>query len=218
MAIDAAPPAGHILHWARAYDALVWVVTLGREGRFRQRLTDLARLGPGESVLDVGCGTGSLAIAAKQRVGPEGEVCGIDPAPEMVARACRKASRAGVAARFETASVESLPFPDAAFDAVTGTLMLHHLPDDVRVRGIAEIARVLRPGGRFLAVDIGPGAGGRHHGLLHRFGTHAHFDLASVTPVLESARFRIDDRGPVGSPRVIGIADLQFVLAARTGD
>jgi ubiquinone/menaquinone biosynthesis C-methylase UbiE len=205
--------AGNVLHAARAYDALVWVLTLGREGRFRERLLDLARVAPGESVLDVGCGTGTLAVAARSRVGPVGEVCGIDPSPEMVARAQRKASRAGAAVPFRTASVDALPFPDATFDVVTGTLMLHHLDDGLRRRGIAEIARVLTPGGRFVAVDIGRGAGGRHRGLLHRIGSHGEFDLDDQTPLLEETGLSVVDRGEVGGPRVIGISDLRFVVA-----
>lgn len=205
--------ASTVLHSARAYDALVWVLTLGKERRFRDRLLELARVAPGESVLDVGCGTGSLAIAAKHRVGPVGEVCGIDPSPEMVARARRKAARAGASVPFETGSVDSLPFPDATFDVVTGTLMLHHLDDDLRRRGLAEVARVLKPGGRFVAVDLGSTAGGRRRGVLHRCGAHADFDLDEQDPMLEGAGLTVVDRGEVGGPRVLGISDLRFVVA-----
>ena len=71
-------------------------VTLGREQAFRQRIADLARLQPGEIVLDVGCGTGTLAMVARQRVGEIGRVAGIDPSPQMIARASRKAVRRGL--------------------------------------------------------------------------------------------------------------------------
>ena len=80
---------------ARFYDLMVWLLTFGRERAFRERLVELARVQLGESVLDVGCGTGSLAIAAKRRVGPTGIVHGIDASPEMIARATRKATKAG---------------------------------------------------------------------------------------------------------------------------
>ncbi|MBW3536128.1 MAG: prolyl oligopeptidase family serine peptidase [Gemmatimonadetes bacterium] len=87
---------GKVIHGALAYDVQAWVLTLGNESRFRERLVRLARLAPGELVLDVGCGTGALAIAAGKQVGSAGEVCGVDPSPEMVARARRKAAKAGV--------------------------------------------------------------------------------------------------------------------------
>lgn len=79
-----------VLHRAWAYYVLAWVHTLGRERLLRDRLVELGRVRSGESVLDVGCGMGSLAIAAKGRVGPSGLVSGVDPSPEMVARARRK--------------------------------------------------------------------------------------------------------------------------------
>lgn len=82
-------------HWAFGYDLLLRVIWLGREGAFRKKMVDLAGLKPGESVLDVGCGTGTLAITAKQRVGPKGRVCGIDASPEIIKRARKKATKAG---------------------------------------------------------------------------------------------------------------------------
>ncbi len=88
---------GRVMHSeARYHDLLAWLLTFGRERAFRERLVELARLRPGETVLDVGCGTGTLAIAAKRRVGTAGTVYGIDPSPEMVDRATRKAAKAGV--------------------------------------------------------------------------------------------------------------------------
>jgi ubiquinone/menaquinone biosynthesis C-methylase UbiE len=135
---------------ARFYDLMVWLLTLGRERPFRERLVELARLQPGESVLDVGCGTGTLAIAAKRRVGPTGVVHGIDASPEMIARATRKAKKAGVHVTFRTAVVEALPFPDRQLDVVLSTLMLHHLPRPTREQSAREIRRVLKPGGRVL--------------------------------------------------------------------
>src|SRR5262249_28078236 len=101
---------------ARFYDLMAWVVMHGRERFFREKVLDLARLKPGESVLDVGCGTGTLAIAAKQRIGPTGMVYGIDASPEMIARADRKARKAKVEVVFKNGVVEALPFPDAHFD------------------------------------------------------------------------------------------------------
>jgi 2-polyprenyl-3-methyl-5-hydroxy-6-metoxy-1,4-benzoquinol methylase len=124
-----APPAtlGRVLHWAAGYDLLVWFFTGRTDRAFREQLAGLAHLVSGESVLDIGCGTGTLAIVAKRQVGANGRVFGIDASPEMIARATLKASKAGIDASFKNAVAEALPFPDAQFDVVLSTLMLHHL-------------------------------------------------------------------------------------------
>lgn len=213
MGTDAATTTGRVIHWARAYDLLVWVLTRGKERRFRDRLVQLARLGPGESVLDVGCGTGGLALAAKAAVGSNGQVCGVDASPQMVARSRRKAAKAGVDVQFETVAVESLPFADGMFDVVLSTLMLHHLTDEGLRQGIAEIARVLKPGGRFLPVDLGGGAERKRRSLLVHRRQHAHFDLDDVKPLIHHAGLQVVEQGTVGPSGVIGLSDLRFLLA-----
>lgn len=153
---------GRLIRWASFYDGLVNIMTLGQVRGLRRLTVDQAQLKPGEKVLDVGCGTGGVTIPAKLRVGKTGEVAGIDPAPEMIAVARRKASRAGLEIDFRVDVIESLPFPDETFDAVTASLMMHHLPEHVQVKGLAEINRVLRspdpasgkPGGRLLIADM----------------------------------------------------------------
>src|SRR5205085_3655875 len=101
---------------ARHYDLLAWLLTLGRERALRERLVDIARLTPGETVLDVGCGTGSLAVAAKRRVGPAGSVRGVDASPEMIAQARTKAVKGGLDITFDVARAEALPLPDPSVD------------------------------------------------------------------------------------------------------
>jgi ubiquinone/menaquinone biosynthesis C-methylase UbiE len=203
------PPAtaGRILHSAAMYDLLLWLVSLGRERRFREQVIRLARLEPGESVLDVGCGTGTLAIAAKRQVGLAGTVCGIDASPEMIARADRKARKTGLQVVFENGLAEALPFPDAQFDVVLSTVMLHHLPLKARQQCAREIRRVLKPGGRVLAVDFGGAAQERKtiFGRLHR---HGYVKLRDIITVLSEAGLNSIESGAVG------ISDLQFVLAA----
>jgi ubiquinone/menaquinone biosynthesis C-methylase UbiE len=198
---------GLIVHWAARYDFLVWLITLGRERAFRENLVRLARLQLGETVLDVGCGTGTLAISAKQRVGSTGTVCGIDASPEMIARAKKKARKAGVEIDFRNSIAEALPFPEAHFDVVLSTVMLHHLPDEARQQCACEIRRVLKREGRLLAVDFGGAPQGRRSIIAH-FHRHATFDLREVLPVFRNAGLATIESGAVG------ISDLRFVLAS----
>src|SRR5439155_11069585 len=120
----------------------------------RQRTAILARLQPGEQVLDVGSGTGTLALIAKERVGRAGRVIGVDPGTEQIAYARKKAARRNVPIEFQIGVIEQLPFPDHTFDVVFSTLMMHHLPASLKRQGLAEIARVLKPGGRLVIADF----------------------------------------------------------------
>jgi ubiquinone/menaquinone biosynthesis C-methylase UbiE len=147
--------SGRTIRWARLYDIGSTVLSFGRAAGQRRKILELARLVPGERVLDVGCGPGRLAILAARTVGPAGEACGVDPSPEMVELARQNAARAGVRARFEVGVIEALPYPDDHVDVVLSVLMMHHLPDDLKPRGLREVRRVLKPGGRLLVVDFG---------------------------------------------------------------
>ena len=120
-----------VIHWAFWYDVMLKVRSLGRENRVRDKFLDLAKVGPGQSILDAGCGTGTMAIAARRRVGAAGNVCAVDASPEMIARARQKAARQGADIHFETALLEALPFPDAKFDVVPTSFVLHHFPADL---------------------------------------------------------------------------------------
>jgi ubiquinone/menaquinone biosynthesis C-methylase UbiE len=132
------------------YDLGCRLVGLGQ--RFRRWTLNHAALRAGEQVLDVGCGTGVLTHLAAQAVGETGEAIGIDPGPAMIAVARRRS--AASRARFRLAAIEQLPFEDRRFDAVLSSLMLHHLPPELKTRGLAEVYRVLKPGGRLVAVDL----------------------------------------------------------------
>jgi len=201
-----------VLHSAaRHYDLLAWLLTLGRERALRERLVDLARLQPGETVLDVGCGTGSLAVTAKRRVGAAGVVRGIDASPEMIEHARTKAARAGIDVSFDLGRAEALPCPDGSVDVVLSTLMMHHLPRAVREAFAAEIHRVLKPSGRVLVVDFEPPATGRG-GLISRFHRHGHVPAREISETLRRARLRVSDVGSVGA------SDLHFAVATPSPD
>lgn len=195
-----------VIHWAWWYDLMLKVRSLGRERRVRAKFLDLARVAPGETVLDAGCGPGTMALAARARVGDAGAVYGIDAAPEMIALARQKASRAGIEVTFQPALLEALPFPDAKFDLVITSFVLHHFPAEMLPRCLAEIRRVLKPQGRLLAIDFAS------HG--HRLGffarrNHAHrtFNLDAMAPALNDAGLFVRERGAAG------FADAVFIMA-----
>lgn len=203
------PPrtSGIVLHSPAIYDFTVWLALFGKEQAFRDKVLDLARLASGESILDVGCGTGTLAIAAKRRVGPNGAVHGVDASPEMLVRAEKKAKKAGVEVLFRNTLAEALPFADAQFDAVLSTVMFHHLPRKARLQCACEMRRVLKPGGRVLVVDFEGMADEKRTLLSHFHRPHGHVRLNDIISLLREAGLNTVESGPVG------IRDLQFALA-----
>jgi demethylmenaquinone methyltransferase / 2-methoxy-6-polyprenyl-1,4-benzoquinol methylase len=137
------------------YDVMNSVMTAGLHHRWRARAADLAALVPGGSALDVACGTGDLAIELARRVGTEGEVIGSDFAEEMLERARAKAA-AGVVGGgdivWEWGNALELPYASGRFDAATVGFGARNFSD--LDRGLAEMARVVRPGGRVVVLEI----------------------------------------------------------------
>jgi demethylmenaquinone methyltransferase/2-methoxy-6-polyprenyl-1,4-benzoquinol methylase/phosphoethanolamine N-methyltransferase len=156
QATHGAPPTttGRTIGWAEHYDLVVQLMTLGKAKTLRRTTIEQAQLRPGEAVLDVGCGTGDLTLLAKQQVGATGRICGIDAAPEMIDVARRKARQIGVEIDFRVEPIEAMTFPDQTFDVVLSSLMMHHLSEELKPRALAEIKRVLKPGGRVLIADM----------------------------------------------------------------
>lgn len=138
---------------ASFYDVMNTVMTAGLHHRWRERAVDLAAVDPGARALDVATGTGDLALALARRTGPSGDVVGTDFAAEMLARARTKAAAAGArGVRFEEANALALPYPDDSFDAATVGFGARNFSD--LDRGLAEMIRVVRPGGRVVVLEI----------------------------------------------------------------
>lgn len=206
------PPAttGRLIRWANLYDPFTSVLMLGRRSQLRRETVALAHIQPSDQVLEVGCGTGDVALAASAQIAAGGSVVGIDPAPEMIAVARRKAQARGSAATFHLGVIEALPFPDRSFDVVLSSLMMHHLPDDLKRDGLAEIARVLKPGGRLLVVDIKRPRRRLEH-VVSALMMHAHIasGIHDLAPLLSAAGFTQIESGAT-SFRMLG-----FVRAAQ---
>jgi ubiquinone/menaquinone biosynthesis C-methylase UbiE len=125
----------------------------------------------------------------------------------MLARAEKKAKRAGVEVLFKNTLAESLPFADAHFDTVLSTVMFHHLPRKARLQCAREIRRILKPNGRVLVVDFERMADEKRTLLSHFHRPHGHVRLNDIVELLKEAGLTTIESGP------LGIRDLQFALA-----
>ncbi|HTJ72892.1 MAG TPA: methyltransferase domain-containing protein [Actinospica sp.] len=195
---------GITIEHGRRYDAFVDTFFLGRRSAVYSRLAELSGARPGDRVLDVGCGTGYLtqrlaAIAApadgSSRADRRASVVGVDASLGMLEQARRSAGGPGsrrtggqtdsTACEFVLGAAERLEFEDGSFDVVASSLMLHHLPQDLRARALAEMRRVLRPGGRLLVAEFRPPSTrlGRHL-IASVTGPAMQEDMRSVLPGL----------------------------------
>jgi len=187
--------------WLTAlYDPVVALTT--RERTFKERLVAQARLAPGMDMLDLGCGTGTLAIRALRQE-PGLRIVGLDGDPQVLERARRKAERAGAGIELRRGLAQSLPFADASFDRVLSSLFLHHLSPRDKLATLREARRVLRPGGELHIADWG-----RPSGLWMRLAFYSIQALDGFENTRDHAAGRI--------PAFIADAGFQAVLEAGT--
>jgi ubiquinone/menaquinone biosynthesis C-methylase UbiE len=150
-----------------------------------RRLADQAGIQAGQRVLEIGCGTGNLALLVK-RLHPGATVVGLDPDPKALARAARKAGRAGLPLQLDRGFADALPYPDGSFDRVLSSFMFHHLQAADRRSALAEVRRVLGPGGSLHLLDFGGGQHPGHRPLarLARRSPRMHDNLGDRIPAL----------------------------------
>jgi ubiquinone/menaquinone biosynthesis C-methylase UbiE len=172
------------------YDSYMKRATFGREAKLRQVTIGLAGVKPGDTVLEVGCGTGTLTLAAKKAAGPTGKAYGIDIISGMIEASRRKATEAGEEITFQEGSIADIPYEKNTFDVVLCSFMIFHMSEETRRKGITEVLRVLKPGGCWLILDLDlptqPIQRAIAEGVL---GFSANEDLRGLIPLLESAGF-----------------------------
>lgn len=210
---------GLILSGGWRYDLHGWFIDTFRfrgQGRqLRQRAATLARLQSGEQVLDVGCGTGTLAMEVARRVGSAGRIVGVDPSPEQIARARSKAARRHAPhapIEFQIGVIEQLAFPDQTFDVALSTLMMHHVPKSLKRQGLAEIARVLKPGGRLVIADFTRKQDRQGQAARFHAGGSSLQELAALVSDAGFSQVETEEMQP---PRFSGFPGAGFVSARK---
>ena len=185
-----------------SYDSYMKRATFGREHILRQTTVELAGVKAGDTVLEVGCGTGTLTLAAKQAAGSSGKVIGIDIIPGMIEASQRKADQANAEVNFTLGGINSIPFPDGYFDVVLCSFMIFHMSDETRRKGIFEVQRVLKPDGRWLILDLALPAQPFQRVIAQKLlGFSAEENLRSLLPLMEAAGFSNLEYGPAEFPR-----------------
>ena len=171
-----------------------WIVG---DTRYKTRLIEQAGIQAGQHVMDLGCGTGTLAIMIKQAQ-PNAEVYGLDADPEMLKVARDKAAHEAVSVKFDVGMTYDLPYPDTSMDRVLTSIMIHHLKTPDKIRTAREIFRVLKPGGQLHVIDFGKPSTvyGKMLGpFLHKF-EEANDNIDGRLPIIfEDAGLKIQEKG-----------------------
>ena len=194
-----------------SYDSYMRKMTFGRERILRETTVNLAQVKPGDSILEVGCGTGTLTLEAKRQAGPSGKVFGIDVIPGMIELSQHKAAQFNENITFQLGSIDDIPFSENQFDVVMCSFMIFHMAEHTRRKGIAEIYRVLKPQGRLLVLDLALPAQPVQRAIAKTlFGGMLQHDLKELLPLMGASGFSDVDFGPAKF-RILGLPVLGFV-------
>jgi len=194
-----------------SYDSYMKKMTFGREGVLRETTVSLAQVKPGDCVLEAGCGTGTLTLAAKRQAGSSGKAFGIDILPGMIELSQRKAAQANEDITFQLGSIDDIPFPADQFDVVMCSFMIFHMSDLVRRKGITEIYRVLKPQGRLLVLDLALPKQALPRAIARMlFGGMLKHDLRELLPLMEASGFSDVETAPAKF-RILGLSILAFI-------
>jgi ubiquinone/menaquinone biosynthesis C-methylase UbiE len=198
-----------------SYDLYMKRITLGREDSLRNMTVNLAQVKQGDFVLEIGCATGSLSLAAKRQAGPEGSVFGIDIIPGMIEVSKEKAVQAKMDVSFQVGNIQDIPFPNEYFDKVMCSFMIFHMSEKVRNNGIKEIFRVLKPNGKLLVLDLALPQNKVSRGILKLFlGFMLKHNLEELKPIMESSGFSQIEISQA-EYSVMGLPLLSYVLGTK---
>jgi len=194
-----------------SYDSYMRKITFGRERILRETTVNLAQVKPGDCILEVGCGTGTLTLEAKRQTGPSGKAFGIDVIPGMIELSKQKAAQANENITFQLGSIDDIPFSENQFDVVMCSFMIFHMAENTRRKGIAEIQRVLKPQGRLLVLDLAlPDQPVQRAIAKTLFGGMLQHELKELIPLMETSGFSNVEFGPAKF-RILGLSVLAFV-------
>jgi ubiquinone/menaquinone biosynthesis C-methylase UbiE len=194
-----------------SYDSYMKKMTFGRERVLREETVNLAQVKAGDCVLEIGCGTGTLTLAAKRKTGASGKAFGIDIIPGMIEASQLKAAQAKEDITFQSGSIDDIPFPANQFDVVMCSFMIFHMSETTRRKGIAEIHRVLRPQGRLLVLDMALPAQPLPRAIAKMlFGGMLEHELQELRPLMEASGFSNIEIAPAKF-RVLGLSVLSYV-------
>lgn len=197
------------------YDKYMKMITFGKDDKLRKTTIDLAQIKQGDNVLEIGCATGSLTLAAKQKAGKNSLVAAIDIIPGMIEVSKIKSKNANLDINFQLGSIDNIPFPDSHFDVVMCSFMIFHMSDNVRNKGIEEISRVLKPGGRLLVLDVVLPQKRFSRKLLELFlGFMLKHELNELQPKLESTGFTKTEIAQAKF-RILGLPLLSYLRASK---